>query len=147
MAAFETYLDFLGQIGKTLEQLTELEKQKAAAVRADDLRSVDACMRREQALSLSLRSMDIKREKMLSELGLRGVRLSGLIEHCPEKYRLQTKEAVETLHRQFAVYQGAAEVARTTLECNLHELEKLIGSKTSAAAPPRPTGGMTDIRA
>jgi len=146
---FDSYFDFLSQLGQNLEQMTELTQEKIAAVRAKDLHKLDACMRKEQVFSLSLRSMDIKRDKMLKELGLSGVPLSGLTAHCPEEYRLRAKQVTETLQNQFACYQGAAEVSRTLLECNLHEIEKRIGTAPASVAGPsqRPSGSMTDIRA
>jgi len=142
---FEEYFAFLERLGKTLEELTGLAKKKTAAVRQDDLRTVDACMRREQALSLSLRSMDKKREEMLAGLGLSGAPLSDLSERCPEEYRLQAKKAQETLRSQFQLYRSSAEVARTTLECNLHQLEKCI--EEASGRPARPGGGLADVRA
>ena len=142
--SFEQYFAFLRELGQVLERLTALTKEKTEAVRRDDLGAVNDCMKREQAISLSLRSMDVKREKMLSELGLAGVPLSGLAEHCPAELRLEARQVEEELRNQLAVYRSAANVSRATLEISLHEIEKMIAEETD-----RPTGGGTvaDIRA
>lgn len=137
------YLDFLQSLGNTLEQLTQLAQDKAKAVRQDDLQSLNTFMKREQALSLALRNMDKKREAMLAQLGLAGVPLSGLAKGYPEGLRARAKEVAEDLQRQYSLYASAAEVARTTLECNLHQIEKMIAGQEGAGGQ----GGLTDIRA
>lgn len=140
---FESYFDFLGRLGHTLEQLTELARQKALAVRNDDLVAVSDCMKQEQVLSLSLRGMEAKRTKMLNDLNLDGVPLSGLPAHCPEELRMRAREVSESLRAKYNVYTSAADVARNTLECNLHEIEKMM-AETTGAPPER---GFADIRA
>lgn len=142
-ATFETYFDFLGRLGHTLEQLTELARQKSIAVRHDDLMAVNDCMKQEQVLSLSLRGMEAKRTKLVSELGLDGVPLSALPTRCPEELRMRAREVSESLRSKFNVYTSAAEVARSTLECNLHEIEKMM-AETAGTPPER---NFADIRA
>lgn len=142
-ASFETYFDFLGRLGHTLEQLTELARQKTLAVRNDDLAGVGDCMKQEQVLSLSLRGMEAKRTKMQNELGLTGVPLSGLPAHCPEELRMRAREVSEELRAKYNVYTSAADVARSSLECNLHEIEKMLTEATGAP----PERSFADIRA
>lgn len=119
------YRRMLESVGKTLEDLTGVEQRKTAAVSQGDLADVDECMKKEQVLSLSLRGADQKREKMLRELGLSGVPLRRLLDHCPEEEYLATKAVVEKLQGQYAVFQAAAQVARDTLECHLRAIEKV----------------------
>ncbi len=71
----EAYLDFLTELGALFTQLSDLEREKMTAVQAGDLDGLNGCIRREQALGLSLRGVDRKRETMLEELGLTGVSL------------------------------------------------------------------------
>ena len=143
-ASFEQYFAFLRELGQTLEQLTALTKEKTEAVRRDDLGAVNECMKREQALSLSVRSMDVKREKMLAELGMTGVPLSGLAAHCPAELRLEARQVEQELRNRLAIYRSAANVARATLEISLHQIEQMIDEEGD-----RPVGGgaVADIRA
>ena len=126
------YFRFLDQLGRTLDQLAELAKEKTAAARRDDLLAVEACMKKEQALGLTLRGMDRKREQMLDGLGLRNVKLSALSRSCPRELQGEARAAAETLHDRYMLYRSAADVARDTLECNLHQIEKIIGSGADA---------------
>jgi len=143
-AVLREYFALMERLDKTLEELTQLAQQKTKAVTRDDLQTVDTCMKREQALSLTLRSMDRKREDLLARLGMSGVPLSGLAERCPEEDRLEAKKAAERLRNQFDLYRNASEVARTTLECNLHQIEKYL--KEEPGEEPI-AGTLADIRA
>ncbi len=144
-ATFAEYLRFLDKLEGIVKQLADIEKEKIGAVKKDDLLLLDDCMKREQVLSLSLRSMDRQRDKMLSELGLEGVRLSGLASHYPDDLKQQAKETAERVQRQFGIYRSAAQTAYSMLEINLHEIEKHMGGEDMAKI--RPAGPMADIRA
>ena len=142
--AYREYFAFMEQLGRLLDRLTELAKEKTAAVRRDDLLAVDNCMKQEQALSLSLRAMDKKREALLADMGLQDVSLSELAQNYPEELRHEAREAAETLRTRYELYRSASDVARTTLECTLHQIEKLLVDEADA---PMNGGTIADIRA
>lgn len=131
------YLTLLENLQKSLEQLTELAKQKTDAVRSDDLVALDDILKQEQVISLSVRGYDQKRLQLLQQLGLEAVTLSNLPQHYPESLRRQAKDRVEALRREYRIYCSAAEVARNTLECNLHEVEKFL-AQAGGDAPVGP---------
>lgn len=142
--AYREYFGFMGQLGGLLDQLTELAKEKAAAVRRDDLLAVDNCMKQEQVLSMSLRAMDKKRETLLAGMGLEDVSLSDLAQHYPEELRKEARDASEELRTRYMLYRSASDVARTTLECNLHQIERVLADKADV---PLGGGAIADIRA
>jgi len=153
---YSAYLELLDTLREKLDMLCQLAEKKTTAVRCDDLVSLDAVMRQEQALSLSFRGLEQKREAFILELGLNSVPLSALPSHFPEELRLQAKKSVEALQDQYKIYRAASEVARNTLECNLHEIEKFLASQDAAeisgpgytAAPVQPPETMkSDFRA
>ena len=88
---WQDYLKMLRGLSKTLEQLAQTEREKNQAASQGDLSGVEACMKREQALSLSLRGYDQKRDAMLAGLGLAGLPLRGLEDRVPEELRLGRK--------------------------------------------------------
>ena len=79
MASWQDYLKLMRSLSKTLGDLTEVEHDKNAAAARGDLRGVEECMKREQVLSLTLRGYDQKRDSLLRDLGITGVRLSTLV--------------------------------------------------------------------
>ena len=136
LALWREYLGQLEKLAGTLDQLTEVEREKAAAVGRGDLDAVDACMKREQVFSLNLRGFDQKREKLLAKMGLTGSTLRQLEDQSPKEAILETKQTAEKLRQRYRVFQSASEVARNTLECNLRAIEKLQQEGAAKSAPP-----------
>ena len=150
MEDYRTYLSLLEDLSKTLEQLSEKAQAKTKAVRQDDLSALADILKEEQVLSLSLRSCEQKRLKLLAQLGLTQTQLDDLPGHCPEELRLEAKAVTEKLRRCYDHYNGCAEVARNTLECNLHEIEKILAQENGGATPSGmepPPSLKTDFRA
>lgn len=157
MSEFTDYFKLLQEVGKTLEKLEQIAQRKILAVKRDDMVDLDACMKEEQALSLALRGYDRRREAAIAKLGLQGVPLSGLVSHCPPELKAEAKAVVEKLRDQYTLYQSAASAARTTLEINLHEMEKLIAAQSGedpaagyqgkGPEPETPKPMKTDFRA
>ena len=133
----------------TLATLTQVERDKNDAASQGDLIGVEECMKREQVLSLSLRGYDQKRDSLLRDLGITGVRLSTLVDHSPEELRLETKAVAEELRRQYALFQTASEVARNTLECNLRAIERTqaVQAGDAVQAEEQRKNHQTDFRA
>ena len=153
---FDDYLDLLDQIRTALEQLSGLAKEKAAAVRNDDLIRLDNIMKQEQAVALTFRGLEQKQSTLLNTIGLKGVPLSALAEQFPPKMRLDAKQRIEKLQTQYQIYKTCSEVARNTLECNLHLIEKVLASANipadngpgyQARDPEIPAAMKTDFRA
>lgn len=132
------YLALMENLGKTLDQLAELERTKAKAVAQGDLPAVEECMKKEQVVSLSLRGMDQKRDKMLAEMGLQGVHLRELASRAPEELYYETKDAAEKLRQQYEMYQAASKVAMDTLECNLRAIERMQEARSAPPQEDRP---------
>ena len=145
MAGWQDYLKLMGNLTRTLEELTQVEREKNDAASQGDLAGVEACMKREQVMSLSLRGLDQKREKLLAALGLTGVPLRDLAERAPESVRMEAKAAAEKLRQKYEVFQSASDVARNTLECNLHAIEKL--QKAHEVQPEERSLRQSDFRA
>ena len=69
---FTDYVQLLQDLEQTLRDLTALQPEKIAAVRAHDLEVLNDCMKREQAASLALRGLEQKRANMAKALGVGG---------------------------------------------------------------------------
>ena len=128
------YLDLLDTLREKLSTLFDLASKKAVAVRSDDLTALDTIMRQEQALSLAFRGLEQKKATLSRELGIDTVPLSNLASHYPESLQLKARQTVSALQDQFQLYRAAAEVARNTLECNLHEIEKFLAAQEGVPA-------------
>lgn len=123
--AWGDYLTLLGRVTRALEELTGVEQEKIRAVNERDLPTVEQCMKKEQVCSLNLRGLDQKREKLMDQLGMRGVPLREIMSRCPPGAEQETKEAAEALRRQYAIFQTTSEASRNALEIHLHIIEEL----------------------
>lgn len=126
---FRAYLDILRELSKQLEQLAGLENRKLEAVRANEVKDVDDCIRQEQVISLSLRGLEQRRDKALKAMGLEGIRLSGLIECAPSELRWETIEVVGDLQARYRIYRSASSAARSGLERVLHQVDRMLAAE------------------
>lgn len=133
-APFQDYLKLLRDVGRLLEQLAALDEQKATAVRQNDLMGLDEALKQEQALGLNLRGLELRRLKLVPQLGLNGSTLSDLPSKCPAELELEARQTVTSLQNSYKIYRSCADMARTTLELNLHKIERLI---TDAGGDPK----------
>ena len=140
----DSIIELFDKIAGALEQLAGLDREKAAAVRRDDLTALNEVLRQEQALSLAVRGYEQKRIELLTKFNLLAIPLRELPAKFPAELQLSAKKAVDRLQNEYQLYRSAAEVARDTLECNLHEIEKLLDS---AGIDPNvgPGYGMPDV--
>ena len=152
----ESLLTLFETLTEHLKQLTELAKRKTTAVRKSDLLELDRILKEEQAQSLALRGLEQKRIALLQQLGLQNIPLIALPAKVPAELQQRTAAAAENLRREFSIYRSAAEVARNTLECNLHEIEKYLavigatedaGSGYSSGTVEPPSKMKSDFRA
>ena len=140
-----------------MDHLSPLAQEKAAAVRADDLIALDDVLKREQAMTLNLRGLELRRLKLVPQLGLEGVKLDDLPGHCPPQLEGEARKTVKTLRESYEVYRAYADMARSTLELNLHQIDKFLidngvdpklaaeGYESVSAEPPK--NMKTDFRA
>ena len=142
---YEDYLQYLEDLADTLEQMAEVTKAKNKAARAGDLVTVESLMKKEQVFSMTLRGMDIKRDKMLAEMGLQGVPLSKLAENYPPELFDRARKTAEQVQNRYTVFRSASEAARVTMEIALHDLERMLPEhqpaprKDNEEPPPRMT--------
>ena len=154
---FRAYFGILRDLGGVIDRLTPLALQKAEVVRASDLTALDEVMKQEQALSLNLRGLELKRQKLASQLGLDGMPLSALPEHCPPELTDEARKTAAALRKSYEIYRSYANMARSTLELNLHQIDKVLesagvdpklaaqGYETPSSEPPQKM--KTDFRA
>ena len=123
---FQGYLTLLRELQETLLQLSQIELAKTQSVRDDDLEGLNRYMKQEQALSLSLRGFEQKQQAVRAALQLDSVPLRDLAAHAPPTLQMETQQLAEELRLQYQVFHAAFEVAQNTLECSLHQIEKVL---------------------
>lgn len=151
-----SYLRLLRELGESLEQLSGLAREKQEHVRESDLMGLDAVLKQEQAMTLTLRGLEQRRLKLVSQLGLDGTGLDDLPDRYPEELQLEARQTVDAVRESYSLYRSCADAARNMLEVNLHEIERVIaasgadtvsgaGYQTPGVEPPQ--NMKTDFRA
>ena len=153
MHTYSDYLQFLNDLSQTFGSLTELEQEKAEAVRRRDLDALQDCMKREQAISLALRGQERKRQAILRDLGLDNVALRETERRCPPELRRSVADAVERVLRACQVLKSAQESSRVLMEGQLHRIDAQLqkrGLRGEDDLPAAPGGmgaaGRTDMK-
>lgn len=134
-----SYLKLLREVGTSLDRLSALAQEKTRVVRQNDLLGLDEVLKQEQAMTLNLRGLELRRQKLVPQLGLEGTSLSALPDKFPENLEHLARQTAENLRQSYEAYRGYASMARNTLELNLHEIEKIIAS--SGADPKLAAAG------
>lgn len=133
-----SYLELLRDLKADLDRLGQLSREKTAAVHHNDLMALDEVLKQEQAMTLSLRGVEQKRMKLLSQLGLADVSLSALPGRYPAELAQEARQTVEALQQSYAAYRSLADTTRNYLELNLHQIGQVIAA---AGAAPKPSAG------
>lgn len=123
-----SYLELLEELGSNLDRLAQLAQNKAAAVRNNDLLALDEVLKQEQATALNLRGLELRRLKLVSQLGLESVPPTELSQHYPPELADRAKKTVSALRDSYAIYRSSADMARSLLELDLHQIEKVIAA-------------------
>lgn len=147
---YQEYLAYLDELGDVLEQLTQVARTKTIAAHNGDMEQLDQCMKQEQAFSMSLRSMDHRRDQMLAEMGLEDVVLSQLAGRYPQELRSQAAQTAERALNRYDEYVAASNAAMTSLECVLRDIEHMMpDNQPKPETPPDapPPRMKTDFRA
>jgi hypothetical protein len=137
---YEEFLILLDSLKKELGQLAEISREKIKAVGEDDLMALDAALKREQALSLSLRGLEQHRTKLLRSMHMENVSLSALPSHYPESMQLRARRTVEALQQAYRLYCGCSHAARNALEMNIHQIDRALERMDPAHYEPPASG-------
>lgn len=152
---YRDYLRFLSDLHQELEHLIQIGQQKIDAVRSHDLDELNTCIRQEQAISLSLRGMDQKRQKILSALGMEQVPLRKLADCCPKEFQAETACLIEKILRDNHIIESIQTPVRSVLEQELRLIQSELEARGveqdrnpnyQSTPAARPAELRTDIR-
>lgn len=133
---FHDYLTFLQELCQELDTLCDVEQRKISAVQAGDLDGLESCMKEEQAATLSLRGREQHRQAMLRELGLAGISLRELSQHCPPEDKEAASQITQQVLRSYQVLSSAQQAARTLMESNLRHIQQELDRRGEAREVP-----------
>ena len=135
MSHTKELLKILEDTSKFLLEISAVEEEKFQAAMKNHILVLEDCIKKEQALVLRSKGLDLKRAAVQKAMGAEGMTLKQIIEaaDAAEKPALQT--AFRELEKNLNTYQEIYHRAKTAIEVNLHRvnmhLEKMTGASPS----------------
>ncbi len=154
-AQYSDYIQLLLNLQKDIVSLVEILQRKIDATQAFDLDTINECIRKEQALSLSLRGLEQRRVSLLSELGYKDATMRQMPQLCPPQHKAETARVVEVVMKDYEVLASLQQRAKLMLERHLHEVEGALEQKGvltgaeegyKSSPPPKPKKMRTDLK-
>lgn len=153
---YHAYMAVLVSVHDNLKQLVELTQKEKESVQDDDLAALNEILNKEQAIALTLRGLEQKRELLLVEMGLTNVPLSQLAGHFPAELRDEITQIAEDLVKESRRYSACSKETRSLLQHTLREIERtlsILGVEPAVGTGYKPHDGepalpmKTDFRA
>lgn len=136
-----TILDFntlVFSLIELLERLTAIEQKKLKAVAANDLDTLNACIKNEQVETLKLKGLDKKREQLQIELGYQNLTYKEIIPLLPQEEKNKSRALYNTLQQKTNEFHAINASVKTALDVNLHTINATL-SKLNKNPDPNGT--------
>ncbi len=121
---------------KVLEELTELFVELAAiaqvkleSVTSGRVATLEECMTKEQALSMKLRGLDLKREEAQRELSFQDMSFSKILERLNDKDREYIVPVFDGLSRSIQLYQQINEDVTELIKLKRRMIDKSLNKQ------------------
>ena len=122
--------NYLSMILKIYQELLPVLKCELAAVKDDDINTLNECLKSQQALLLQTKNFDEKINEFQLKLGIKASRLSEMIQQLPEDQRLPFFEILSQFEQVSVEAKFYQEKCRALLQSKLYLIDKAL-SKTN----------------
>lgn len=128
-------LKILEDTSKFLQEISVVEEEKFQAAMKNHILVLEDCIKKEQALVLRSKGLDLKRTAVQKAMGAEDMTLKQIIESADAADRPALRAAFQELEKNLKTYQEIYHRAKTAIEVNLHrvnmQLEKMTGTSPS----------------
>ena len=128
----EQLLKNLKETSAFLKEISVVEEEKFQAAMKNHILVIEDCIKKEQALLLRSKGLEMKREQLQKAMGAEHMTLRQIIEAAAPEEKAPLQAAFDELTANIKTYQSIHQRAKTAIEVNLHrinkELEKMTGS-------------------
>ena len=135
MSHTKELLKVLEDTTKFLQEISVVEEEKFQAAMKNHILTLEDCIKKEQALVLRSKGLDLKRAAVQKAMGAEGLTLRQIIETADETDKAPLQAAFAELEKALTKYQEIYHRAKTAIEVNLHhvntQLEKMTGNAPS----------------
>lgn len=129
---FDSFCKVIRDTLTLFDELNDYENKKLDAIAANNVLQLDAYIIDEQAYLMKMRGLDLKREKLLGQLGLPGMPFKDII----EKFEGDEKETLTGLYDELsfksAELKNAISVTKTAIDLNLNNISAMLAKLEGA---------------
>lgn len=148
MSHTEELLKILEDTTRFLQEISIVEEEKFQAAMKNHILTLEDCIKKEQALVLRSKGLDLKRAAVQKAMGAENLTLKQIIEAADGEEKDSLQKAFAELEKALTKYQEIYHRAKTAIEVKLHhvnaQLEQLTGASPSYSehgAKQRPAPG------
>lgn len=135
MSHTEELLKVLDDTTKFLRDISAVEEEKFQAAIKNQILTLEDCIKKEQALLLRSKGLELKRAAVQKAMGAETLTLRQIIEAADATDKAPLQTAFTELEKALTSYQEIYHRAKTAIEVNLHrvnvQLEKMTGAAPS----------------
>jgi len=117
---------YLSMVLKIYQELVPVLKRELAAVKEDDINTLNECLKSQQVLLLQTKNFDEKISEYQLKLGIKARRLSEMIVQLPEDNRLPFFELLSQFEQTSAEVRFYQDKCRSLLQSKLYLIDKAL---------------------
>jgi len=120
--------ELLSNMVSFFDELIDLENRKIDAIAVNDIKKLDEYMKEEQAFTMRLRGLEMKREKLQKQYGFEGMILREIIEETGGEDKEKLQQAYDMLEERMKNVKDAVECANKFIELHLEGISNILES-------------------
>lgn len=128
MEGLSKFKAVIAELIELFDQLSETETKKLKAVVDNNLKTLEECMKEEQASILKLKVLEKKREDVQVELGLQGQSFKEIISGLSDEAKSEMEESYQKLEASLSNFNKHADSTKTAIETNLYSIDNILES-------------------
>lgn len=129
--AIKDLINVFMDISKIFTSLVQIQRIKLNASLENDIEKLQACLQKEQAASMELKSLEKRRIQIIESLGYEGLSFDEMIERTDEEYAADLYTAVNVLRDATKDFSQLSDEVRTVIELNLANLNMFLSQRLS----------------
>lgn len=129
------FKEIISELIFLFQNLCQIEQEKLNVIQKNRITFLEDCMNQEQAAILKMRGLDVRRENCQDRLGWKGDSFRQILDKLDEDGRAEFEPMFDELSRFVSLFQEISDSARSLIEVNLHQINKMMESGVQSGSP------------
>ncbi len=127
-AALQQFEQVIEEMTMVFLELTGIARVKLSAVRQGRVATLEECMTKEQSAQMKLKGLEIKRERLQTDMGVAGRSFREILTRVTDEERLRLLPLFEGLSREIQMFQQINDDVNSIIRIQQRQLEKQLGT-------------------